>query len=122
MPAFRPTTQTGYGQDTIYGDLGSTTASVAGNDQINGNAGNDLIYAGTGTNTITKGTGPGTQVFNPGVDARDHLHGNPDPGTKPADHRRGQRRGHAADPGGGYRHLDDAGGRRRVQPGHADHQ
>ncbi|HTW68745.1 MAG TPA: right-handed parallel beta-helix repeat-containing protein, partial [Acetobacteraceae bacterium] len=56
-----------YGQDTIYGDTGSTSPAVAGNDQLNGNAGDDMIYAGTGTNTIAQGTGPGTQVFNPGV-------------------------------------------------------
>ena len=60
-------TQTSYGQDTIYGDIGDQAASVAGNDQINGNAGNDLIYPGAGTNTINEGTGPGTQVFSPGV-------------------------------------------------------
>ena len=60
-------TQPSYGQDSIYGDIGSTTPLVAGNDKINGNAGNDLIYAGVGTNTINQGTGPGTQVFNPGV-------------------------------------------------------
>ena len=57
----------GTGQDTIYGDTGSQTPAVAGNDVITGNAGDDLIYAGAGTNTINPGTGPGTQVFNPGV-------------------------------------------------------
>ena len=63
-------TQTSYGQDTIYGDIGSgsATPTVSGNDEINGNAGDDLIYAGVGpTQTINPGTGPGTQVFNPGV-------------------------------------------------------
>jgi Ca2+-binding RTX toxin-like protein len=57
----------GTGQDTIYGDTGSVTPAVAGNDQITGNAGNDQIYPGAGSNTINPGTGPGTQVYSPGV-------------------------------------------------------
>jgi Ca2+-binding RTX toxin-like protein len=72
------------GNDTIYGDTGSTTPLVAGNDRITGNAGNDLIYPGSGTNTVDPGSGPGTQVFSPGIPAPAAYAATPIPEAPPA--------------------------------------